>query len=42
MNEQQQRSFNALIEILNVLVNAHIANVQGKQPAPQPEQPVDK
>ena len=37
MNEQQQRSFNAILQALNILANAHIANVQGEQPAPQPE-----
>jgi len=35
MNEQQQRSFNAILQALNILANAHIANVQGEQPAPQ-------
>ena len=42
MNEQQQRSFNAILQALNIMANAHIANVQGEQPAPQPEPPVDK
>lgn len=42
MNEQQQRSFNAILQALNILANAHIANVQGEQAAPQPEPPGDK
>lgn len=44
MNEQQRNSFVALIQAFNILTQAHIVNIEGNppQPAPQPEQPVDK
>lgn len=35
MNEQQQRSFNAILQALNIMANAHITNVQGEQPQAQ-------